>query len=105
MTLRSWFPLEQEFRPWGPFHTAVALPICACFPTSDEDLWGGVGDDENHDEDNGCDRDDGGDGGGDRDDGDDHDEQPCSGLHLYQHNSDSLNLKRFWKQTREHINQ
>ena len=62
MTLRSWFPLEQEFRPWRPFHTAVALPICAAFPTSDEDLWGGG--DDNH-EDGGCGRDD---GGGDRDD-------------------------------------
>ena len=41
------------------------------------------------------DRDDIDDDGGDRDDDDDHDEQPCSGLHLYQHNSDSLNLKRF----------
>ena len=66
----------------------MALPVCACFPTSDEDLSGGGGDDDNHVEGGGCDRND----GGDRDDAD---EQLCSGLHLYQHNSDSLNLKRF----------
>ena len=68
------------------------------------------GDRDDIDDDGGGERDDGDEGGGDcddddddggerddgdRDDGDDHDEQPCSGLHLYQHNSDSLNLKRF----------
>ena len=53
----------------------MALPVCACFPTSDEDLSGGGGDDDNHVEGGGCDRND----GGDRDDADSREAQKlCS---------------------------